>query len=655
MTSVILRTLNAYPEWKTDEKIKEVINYVKTKEFPPRLNTKQKNRYEEKFGSAFQVEQGKLYYEPIKKGRIKIEIISPDKHEDKLKEIFNDKERGLGIGMETFYHQVARSYLGITRKKVMEYLRKQGNFSIGRKPRKKVNRSILAKTSNERWGIDLMEAARYRYLNKEDETNEDYDMKTEKEFVKNMEYFNQSEDGKYYKFILTCVDFYSKKMWARPLRNKTEDETLRGFKDIIKEADTKPRILQNDNGKEFTNKKMLDYLQKQNIKNVLTKPYSSTSNGLIEKTNSKLRNRMRDGFIRNDNLEWEKDLQLYVKNINSQKPSTGIYTPDELWEKGYTAPDKKELLQLEQKSSDTDTKETIQNITKAKSIQRGEKQIKSGLPDKVFQVGDKVRLALSAVLDKYGKLMKKRNKSGLGEGKYSAIQYGRRIYTIRRVYKGKDIESSLTDYYKKTGQRKDTAAPQNKLYYLSRYKYTLFHPKEQVDVRGKQFFGDDLLLVGRNNNIDPNVKSSRFKEINRFVAYEPTKKDKDNKKKKDEAIEKYDSEEEEEEEEEKEEEEPPRVLTAVDLKVIADEKKKAKEKAERAKEKEEIAKEKAKKKEERAKEKEQENIEKQQQQKDKQQELDFDERVETTTRSGRKATKFAGKGFDNNLTFIPYV
>jgi len=397
---------------------------------------------------------------------------------------------------------------------------------------------------------------------------------------------------------------------------------------------------------------MLDYLQSKNIKNVLTKPYSSTSNGLIEKTNSKLRNRMRDGFIRNDNLEWEKDLQLYVKNINSQKPSTGIYTPDELWEKGYTAPDKKELLQLEQKSSDTDSKETIQNITKAKSIQRGEKQIKSGLPDKVFQVGDKVRLALSAVADKFGKLMKKRNKSGLGEGKYSAIQYGRRIYTIRRVYKGKDIESSLTDYYKKTGQRTDSAAPQNKLYYLSRYKYTLFHPKEQVDVRGKQFFGDDLLLVGRNNNIDPSVESSRFKEINRFVAYEPTEKDKINKKEKDEAIEKYIPE---EEEEEILPPPPPRVLNEVDLKVIADEKKKAKEKAERAKEKEEIAKEKAKKKEERVKEKQQEEIEKQQQQKDNQQELDFDKRVETRTRSGRKATKFGGTGFNNNLTFIPYV
>ena len=315
-----------------------------------------------------------------------------------------------------------------------------------------------------------------------------------------------------------------------------------------------------------------------------------------------------------------------------------------MWEKGYTAPDKKELLQLEQKSSDTDSKETIQNITKAKSIQRGEKQIKSGLPDKVFQVGDKVRLALSAVSDKFGKLMKKRNKSGLGEGKYNAIQYGRRIYTIRKVYKGKDIESSLTDYYKKTGQRKDTAAPQNKLYYLSRYKYTLFHPKEQVDVRGKQFFGDDLLLVGRNNNIDPNVESSRFKEINRFVAYEPTKKDKDNKKKKDEAIEKYDLEEEEEEEEVLPPP-PPRVLTEVDLKVIADEKKKAKEKAEKAKEKEEIAKEKAKKKEERVKEK-----------KDKEQEPEYVSKT-TTTQSGRrtKPRKIYGTGFDNNLTFIPYV
>ena len=86
-------------------------------------------------------------------------------------------------------------------------------------------------------------------------------------------------------------------------------------------------------------------------------------------------------------------------------------------------------------------------------------------------------------------------------------------------------------------------------------------------------------------------------------------------------------------------------MTALDKKVIADEKKKAKEKAEKAKEKEEIAKEKAKKKEERVKEK-----------KDKEQEPEYVLKT-TTTQSGRrtKPRNIYGTGFNDNLTFIPYI
>ncbi|GIX81302.1 uncharacterized transposon-derived protein F54H12.3 [Caerostris darwini] len=66
-----------------------------------------------------------------------------------------------------------------------------------------------------------------------------------------------------YKFLLTCIDVFSKYAWAIPLKDKTGQSILKGFQKIFKER--KPKSLQTDKGTEFKNKILQKYLKTINV------------------------------------------------------------------------------------------------------------------------------------------------------------------------------------------------------------------------------------------------------------------------------------------------------------------------------------------------------------------------------------------------------
>ena len=53
------------------------------------------------------------------------------------------------------------------------------------------------------------------------------------------------------KYILLAIDIFTRKAFAQPLKNKSALTVVKGFEEIIK--DTKPKIIQCDQGKEFIN------------------------------------------------------------------------------------------------------------------------------------------------------------------------------------------------------------------------------------------------------------------------------------------------------------------------------------------------------------------------------------------------------------------
>ena len=73
---------------------------------------------------------------------------------------------------------------------------------------------------------------------------------------------SSTNDG--FRYLLTAIDILSKKARAVPLKNKTADAVVAGFREFFKQE--KPKHLQTDKGTEFLNTKLQKFLIDENVK-----------------------------------------------------------------------------------------------------------------------------------------------------------------------------------------------------------------------------------------------------------------------------------------------------------------------------------------------------------------------------------------------------
>jgi len=67
-----------------------------------------------------------------------------------------------------------------------------------------------------------------------------------------------------YKYLLTCIDCFSKLSWAVPIKNKNSISMTNAMKQIFKSV-KKPTKIQSYRGKEFLNKDFQDLLKSKDI------------------------------------------------------------------------------------------------------------------------------------------------------------------------------------------------------------------------------------------------------------------------------------------------------------------------------------------------------------------------------------------------------
>ncbi len=91
------------------------------------------------------------------------------------------------------------------------------------------------------------------------------------------------------KFLLTCIDVFSKYAWARPLKNKTGKEVTKAFESILGENRV-PQKLQTDKGTEFFNKHFQQLMKKYDIHHFAKA--SDVKASEVERFNRTLRGRM---------------------------------------------------------------------------------------------------------------------------------------------------------------------------------------------------------------------------------------------------------------------------------------------------------------------------------------------------------------------------
>ena len=89
----------------SQENINHIINYLKTKTLPPKLNTRQRKAFVDKFGEDFAVEKDLLIYKPLNLIAIPS---NNEKIKNKVLEQVYKSPQALGKGQNNF-HQLSKS------------------------------------------------------------------------------------------------------------------------------------------------------------------------------------------------------------------------------------------------------------------------------------------------------------------------------------------------------------------------------------------------------------------------------------------------------------------------------------------------------------------------------------------------------------------
>ena len=104
--------------------------------------------------------------------------------------------------------------------------------------------------------------------------------------VGNLSEYNQGNN-----YILTAIEFFSRNVWAKPLKNKEASTLLTALKIIFTEMTFKFYIIKSDIWTEFQNYDSIAWYKENNIKCIFTLPNFPESNGLVENFNKQLGNK----------------------------------------------------------------------------------------------------------------------------------------------------------------------------------------------------------------------------------------------------------------------------------------------------------------------------------------------------------------------------
>ena len=125
---------------------------------------------------------------------------------------------------------------------------------------------------------------------------------------------NLSRFNKGYKYLLTCIDIFSKHAWVVPLKTKQGQELVKAFQTILSSG-RKPNKLQTDQGTEFLNRVFQKFLREKNI------DFFTVNSGLkasvVERFNRTFKNKMYKYFTAKNTLTYIDVLPKLVKSYNN--------------------------------------------------------------------------------------------------------------------------------------------------------------------------------------------------------------------------------------------------------------------------------------------------------------------------------------------------
>ena len=203
-----------------------------------------------------------------------------------LHSLFYDLSQPSAYTSKNNVFKAARRLLStITRADVDRWFETQLTYTLHKPTRIRFPRNkTLVKSIDDQWQVDLCD----------------------------MQSKQHSNDGK--RYILTCIDCFSKFAWAESIKQKTADEIIIALEKIFASG-RKPKRLQSDSGSEFRNKKVQVFLRKNNIHFFTTD--SELKASIIERFNRTLKTRMYKYFTKSNTYRYVDALPKIINGYNT--------------------------------------------------------------------------------------------------------------------------------------------------------------------------------------------------------------------------------------------------------------------------------------------------------------------------------------------------
>jgi hypothetical protein len=255
--------------------------------------------------------------------------------------------------LNKFYQILKDKGLKYTRKQVKEFIDNQNVNQVHKNfvERKSNQLHITAIVPNELFQIDLLDYQKY------------------------------SSTNKGFKWILICIDVFTRKAYAEPVKSKTSNLTKNAFKRIIDQA--KSKVIFHDEGNEWKGE-FLQYVNEQNIINIDNNNKNHHALGIIDRFSKTLKNIIAKYMTHNNNTKWVDILPNIIKSYNDSPHSTIFdYTPNSI-EKDENKLIKVSTLNAEKQISNNKIiRKKIDNIKVGDSVRI---KIKKGTFDKGYEI-----------------------------------------------------------------------------------------------------------------------------------------------------------------------------------------------------------------------------------------------------------------------------
>ncbi len=280
-----------------------------------------------------------------------------------LRNVYTDLSKGGSFqGVDKLYHTIKKEgKIKIKKKDIAEFLKGEDTYTLHKEVRRKfrTNRMIAADIDTV-WQADLADLSK----------------------------FQSENEG--YRYLLGCIDCFSRKLYVRALKTKTGKEIVQEMKNIFEKCGTKPRTIMSDRGSEFTNNTVSEYLQSHDVGHIYTSNMSQAA--VIERVWKTLKMRMMKYFEANMSTRYIDILQSLVVGYNNTYHTSIGMTPNEVNESTYMQAEYNQMVSARKRASPgTLPRHKLGRVYKTRDLVD---PLYKRLPQFKFALGAHVRLSL---------------------------------------------------------------------------------------------------------------------------------------------------------------------------------------------------------------------------------------------------------------------